>query len=219
MGVSVRQVYGAAWNDLRGMPKAWLNLALLLVGPLWGSLVLTAIKMGWVGQIASFITALIAIRVALNIVDGRQSVMDGVVPPVMTYLKLLAAVFIASVPIFLLGIVAGAVSFIAVPLFLIAAVGAVVIMVVLTVYNYVMAETGCGIIEGFERTLHLVQRQPRALVVFVIAAMLLNIGGLLLATLGLIVTLPLTVVAGARVYRALQVSDAVVVPAPTEATV
>lgn len=218
MGVSVRQVYGASWKDLTGMPKTWMILVLLLVGPMWASIILSLIGVQGIGQIASFITALIAIRVALNIVDGKPSVTADIVPPVMTYLKLLAAVIIAGVPIALLGLLAVLMSFIAVPLFLIAAVGAFGIMVVMTVYNYVMAETGCGIVEGFERTLFLAQRQPRALALFVIAAMLLNIAGLLLVTLGLIVTLPLTVVAGARLYRALQAGDATV-PAPVEAII
>lgn len=214
MGVSVGQVYEASWKDLKGMPRVWMILALLMAGPLWVSIILSLVGVKGIGQIASFITALIAIRVALNIVDGKPSVMADIYPPVMTYLKLFAAVIIAGVPIALLGVLAVLMSFIAVPLFLIAALGAFAIMVVMTVYNYVLAETGCGIIEGFDRAVRLAQRQPWALVWFMVASMLLNLAGLLLFTLGLVVTLPLTVVAGARVYRALQAGEAAVPPPP-----
>lgn len=218
MGVSVMQAYGASWKDLWGMPKLWVIMILLLGGPVLISVVLGLAGILGIGLIAGFITTLIAIRVALNIVDRASSATADIVPPVMTYLKLIAAVIITGLPFALIGILTALVPFLALPMTVVLVPMGICIMMLMTVYNYVLAETGCGIIEGFERSARLVLRQPWLVAKFLVASMLINIAGLLVLILGLAVTMPLTVVAGARVYRALQAGDAAV-PAPVEAII
>jgi hypothetical protein len=200
---SVKQVYRAAWQDLKANKNAWAIMMLLLVVPMWLTLGVPDPVVRVIVNLLMMILSLIAVKISLRIVDGQTPVLESILPSISIYLKMLVVFFLLAVPFLVLGLVATIAPFFMVAAVIVAiALGAVAILMMTLLY-YVMLDTDGGIIETIRDTFSLVKKCPLMLAWFVVVSALINMAGLLPLTLGLLVTLPLSLIAGARVYRAL----------------
>src|ERR1035437_6430705 len=100
---SVKQVYRAAWRDLKGNTNAWVMLALLLVVPIWLIVGVEDLLVRGIGDLLSLVSWMIAVKISLHIVDGHTPVLESIVPSIGAYMKIVAAFFLLALPFAVLG--------------------------------------------------------------------------------------------------------------------
>jgi hypothetical protein len=154
--------------------------------------------------------SMIAIQIALHVVDGVEPPLESIFPPFSLYMKILGAVCLLAIPFALLGLIAalvppvlGVVIAFAVALF-------AVILLPMTLFYYVMIDTGSSIKQTAVTSYTLVKQCPLRITWLVAVSLFINLAGYFLVTVGLLVTLPLSLIAGARVYRALSAVETAV---------
>ncbi|MGA2090755.1 MAG: hypothetical protein ABSH12_04750 [Endomicrobiales bacterium] len=207
MQLSIGQVYRAAWQDLKGNTTAWIVLALLLVVPIWCAAAIQDVWVSGIVELVSLIFSMAAVKIALHIVDEQNPVLESVVPSFLIGVKILVAFFLLAIPFIVLATAVALVPVLLIPAIIVGAAAFSFVILLLTLMYYVMLDKNEGIIQSLSTTFALVKQRPLMLAWFVVVSAGINLAGFLVLTLGLPVTLPLSMIAGARVYRALTAEE------------
>jgi len=151
---------------------------------------------GWVqfvlGLVSFFLGQLIAIvwiSLALAIVDGREITTDTLLPSGATLISYLIASFLFSL---MLGI--GLVLLV---------IPGLIVAVVFGLYGWALVDKALDPIEALRHSSRITSGHRWQVVAFLLAALVLNLVGVLLLVVGVLVTSAVTLIAAGHVYRQL----------------
>jgi uncharacterized membrane protein len=135
-------------------------------------------------------------RIALKFVDGQKAELSDLFSRYEVFFSLLIA-----------GIIVGIAVMVGLILLI---VPGIIIGIIFSMYGYVIVDRGLGPIDALKRSAAITDGARLALFGFAIVLMLLNIVGFLALVIGLFVTIPISMIAMAYVYRKLDSQTAVV---------
>jgi uncharacterized membrane protein len=139
----------------------------------------------FVGQVV----AIVWISLALAIVDGREITTDTLLPSGATLVSYIIASLLFSL-MFAIGLV-------------LLVVPGIMVAVALGLYGWALVDKGLDPIEALRHSSRITSGNRWSVFVFLLAALALNIVGVLLLVVGVLVTSAVTLIAGAHLYRQL----------------
>lgn len=189
MHISINEIFGKSWEHTK---KHFGFLALLFL--------VTAIVQGAVSGMrggGEFLLNLLLgtctliawTRVSLDITAGKEPSIDAIGVEFKNFLVYLAAFFI-----FQLALVVG---------FVLLIIPAIYVAATYNWFAYLIAEKHYGVAESLKQSAALADGSRWQIVKLFFALLGLNILGLLALVVGLFVTVPMSMIAGALIYRAL----------------
>lgn len=189
MHISIKEVFGKSWELTK--KHLWFLLVLFLV---------TAIVQGVTGEaegLTGFVLNLLAgacvlvawTRVTLDITFGKEPTVDAISKEFDHFLTYLATFFVFQIAL-LVG-------------FVLLIIPGVYVLVTYNWFPYLIAEKHNGVEEAFKQSALLADGARWQILKFFFALLGLNILGLLALVIGLFVTIPMSMIASAIVYRAL----------------
>jgi hypothetical protein len=189
MNISIREIFAKSW----GLTKQ--NFGFLAVT----FLALTVLQMaigGDRGVSASLINFILGTcslivwtRVPLDIIDGKKPTIEAIGAEFKKFLHYLGAFFILQVALFV-----G---------FILLIIPGIYLAVTYGWFSYMIGDKQSGIVDSFKQSARLVNGSRWQVLKFLLAIIGLNIVGLLALVVGLLVTVPMSMVASALVYRTL----------------
>lgn len=171
-------------------------------------------EVAWLGAVFSIITLLIqvllnvgAIAIVLKLVDGVQPKFTELFTTTKPYLQFVFVTILMSIIVgvgFILLIIPG-----------------IMLAIGLQFATYLVVDKGMGAVEALKESWEITKGMKWKLFGFALVIWLVNIVGLVLFGVGMLVTIPLTMIAMAYVYRTLekQTGGDVVVAPPSSPTI
>lgn len=189
MHISITEIFGKSW-ELTKKHLGFLVLLFLVSAIIQGIINDTHGGVGFLLNVLLGTCILVAwTRVSLDIVSGLDPSIDAISVEFKNFLSYLIAFFV-----FQLALIVGFVFLIIPGLY---------VAVTYNWFAYLIAEKHYGVQESLKHSAALADGARWQLLKFFFAVLLLNILGFLALIIGLFVTIPMSMIAGALVYRAL----------------
>lgn len=189
MHISIREIFGKSW-ELTKKHFGFLALLFLVTAVVQGSI--SGMNGGGEFLLNLLLGTCILIawtRVSLDVTSGKEPSIDSIGVEFKNYLVYLAASFV-----FQLALVIG---------FILLIIPGIYIAVTYNWFAYLIAEKHYGVMESLKQSAVLADGARWQIMKFFLAILGLNILGLLALVVGLFVTVPMSMIAGALVYRSL----------------
>jgi len=142
-----------------------------------------------VGLVVSMLAAMGLIKISLQFVDGAQGKWDDLLAPKHLFLN-----YVAGTILYGLIVIAG---------FILLIIPGIIWSIQFRFYRYAIIDKGLGPIEALKRSSDITRGTKWNLFLLGILFGLINLAGMLAFVIGLFVTIPVTMVAAAYVYRKL----------------
>lgn len=207
MHISIKEIFGKSW-ELTKKHLGFLALLLLVTAIAQGSI--SGMHGGGEFLLNLLLGTCVLIawtRVSLDITSGKEPSIDAMGPEFKNFLIYLATSFI-----FQLALVVG---------FVLLIIPGIYVAVTYNWFTYLIAEKHYGVQESLKQSARLADGARWQILKFFFAILGLNILGLLALVVGLLVTIPMSMIASTLVYRALvqyrstETTPAPAAPAPT----
>lgn len=220
---SINEALTSAWAKTKGNLRTLIliTVVMLVVQIVLGGLTQYAeVQSAQIGpvlmQIVTFlISGVISVGmavIALKVVDGKKPVVADLFTHYAHLWRYIGANVLVFIAGFLLLLIAIALAYAEVPPIIIAISGVLVVLALSVFFSFVVYEVvdkGARPVAAIRGSVELARKAVFPLLGFVILLVIINLVGALLLLVGLLVTIPLTSVAMAQVYRTLDMKETV----------